>query len=293
MYCSAPEIIFDENVFSIGDLPVGETFTVDFSCSISGTRSATAYELILATYSGHYVVMDSYIINVDSELEGFETGDFSQYDWQFDGEGGWEIITNGAYEGSHCAHTRPMDHGCSAYMSVDYDFACDNEISFYVKTSTETGYDFLVFYVDDVRTGRWSGETDWTKISYMIPQGSHHLTWSYEKDGGATGGEDCVWLDNIVFPPMEVVLDVEENGLSAGSGTFTVYPNPTNGILGISRLPQCDSPTAQTYRITNLMGQTLLTGQIIGQTQQIDVSNLPKGMYFITFAGETQKFVVR
>jgi hypothetical protein len=41
------------------------------------------------------------------------------------------------------------------------------------------------------------------------------------------------------------------------------------------------------------MGQTLLTGQIIGQTQQIDVSNLPKGMYFITFAGETQKFVVR
>jgi hypothetical protein len=48
-----------------------------------------------------------------------------------------------------------------------------------------------------------------------------------------------------------------------------------------------------TYRIANLMGQTLLTGQIIGQTQQIDVSNLPKGMYFITFAGETQKFVVR
>lgn len=293
VYCSAPEIVFDENVFNIGDLPVSETFTVDFSCSISGTRSATAYELILATYSGHYVVMDSYFVNVDSELEGFETGDFSQYDWQFDGEGGWEIIANGAYEGSHCAHTRPMDHGCSAYMSLDYDFACDNEISFYVKTSTETGYDFLVFYVDDVRTGRWSGETDWTKISYMIPQGSHRLTWSYEKDGGATGGEDCVWLDNIVFPPMEVVLDVEENGLSAGSGTFTVYPNPTNGILGISRLPQCDSPTAQTYRITNLMGQTLLTGQIIGQTQQIDVSNLPKGMYFITFAGETQIFVVR
>jgi hypothetical protein len=49
----------------------------------------------------------------------------------------------------------------------------------------------------------------------------------------------------------------------------------------------------QTYRITNLMGQTLLTGQITAETQQIDISDLPEGMYFIIFAGETRKFVVR
>jgi len=41
------------------------------------------------------------------------------------------------------------------------------------------------------------------------------------------------------------------------------------------------------------MGQTLLTGKITGENQQIDVSSLPQGMYFITFAGETRKFVVR
>jgi hypothetical protein len=41
------------------------------------------------------------------------------------------------------------------------------------------------------------------------------------------------------------------------------------------------------------MGQTLMSGQITAETQQIDVSNLQKGMYFITFAGETRKFVVR
>ena len=47
------------------------------------------------------------------------------------------------------------------------------------------------------------------------------------------------------------------------------------------------------YRITNLMGQTLLQGRIETENQQIDISALPAGMYFITFAGETQKFVVR
>jgi hypothetical protein len=41
------------------------------------------------------------------------------------------------------------------------------------------------------------------------------------------------------------------------------------------------------------MGQTLMTGAITSETQQIDVSNLPDGMYFIIFAGETRKFVVR
>ncbi len=294
VYCSAPEILFDQNTFIIGDLAVDDTFTVDFTLSIAEARNAQAFELILATYSGQYVVMDSYYLNVNSEMEDFETGDFSKYDWQFEGQGGWEIVSHGPYEGLYCAHTTSMGHSSHADMSLDYDFACDNEISFYVRTSTETGYDFLVFYVDGERYGRWSGQTGWTYISFMIPEGMHHLTWSYEKDGGATGGQDCVWVDNIVLPPMEVVLDIEEDGPSTSSGTFSLYPNPTNGILAISvRLPQCDSPKAPTYRITNLMGQTLLTGQIIGQTQQIDVSNLPKGMYFITFAGETQKFVVR
>jgi len=36
-----------------------------------------------------------------------------------------------------------------------------------------------------------------------------------------------------------------------------------------------------------------LIGQITAETQQIDVTGLAEGMYFITSAGETRKFVVR
>ena len=298
VFCSAPEIVYDQHVFSVGDLFPGDDFSVDFTCSITGVRTATAFELILATYSGNYVVYDSYFVNVDCEAEDFETGDFSKFDWQFSGQGGWEIVGNGAFEGGYCAHTLPMDHSSQAVMSLDYEFVCDNEVSFYVKTSTEAGYDFLVFYVDDDRMARWSGETDWTKVSYTLPQGEHRLSWSYEKDGGAVGGQDCAWVDFIVLPPMEVVLDVDENGPSTPStgsgtaGTFAVYPNPTEGILFVETRLIASLP-AETYRITNLMGQTLLAGLITAQNQQIDVSSLPKGMYFITVAGYTQKFVVK
>ena len=123
-------------------------------------------------------------------------------------------------------------------------------------------------------------------------------------DGLRVEGMRCYWVENeLVFKPGDEDCDaiydelhgIVEGGPSTGSGTagtFEVYPNPTNGVLFVETRHGTSLPD-QTYRIANLMGQTVLTGQITTETQQINVSSLPQGMYFITFAGETQKFVVR
>ena len=288
VFCSAPEILFDEHYFSVGDIAPDDTFTVEFTMSIADMREATAFELILATYSGHYMSTDSYFVNVGSLLEDFETGDFTKFDWQFSGEGGWEIVSHGTYEGGYCAHTQQMGHNSKAEMSLDYDFVCDNEISFYVRTSTEAGYDFLVFYVDDERYGRWAGETGWTCVTYMVPQGSHRLTWAYEKDGGAVGGQDCVWIDYIVLPPTEVVLDVDEDGPSTSSGTTTIYPNPSNGNFTVA--------LRQTSQVSvfNLMGQQVLNLNAVIGLQQLHLSEA--GVYFVRISNangvELKKVVV-
>ena len=50
---------------------------------------------------------------------------------------------------------------------------------------------------------------------------------------------------------------------------------------------------ATEYRITNLMGQTLLLGRIDNENQQINIESLPAGMYFITLGKTTQKILVR
>jgi hypothetical protein len=117
-------------------------------------------------------------------------------------------------------------------------------------------------------------------------------------------GLRCYWRDGILaYKDGERDCDeiyqqlhngIEEDGPSTDSGTLTVYPNPANGVLFV-RLPQSDSPTmGQTeYRITNLMGQTLLQGSINAETQQINIASLPAGMYFIISAGKTRKFVVK
>ena len=294
VYCSAPEIVFNQNQFNVGDLAAGDTFTVNFTLSIGEVENATASELILGTYSGNYLVNDSYFVNVNSEIEDFETGDFSKFDWQFEGEGAWQVVASAYCEGEHCAMTRQMDHLCHADMSLDYDFVCDNEIRFLVRTSTEEGYDFLNFYVDDERVGRWSGETDWTPVSYVIPQGSHRLTWSYEKDGGATGGQDCVWVDYIELPPMAVILDVNEDGPSTpstGSGTsgaFSLYPNPTHGDFTVE--------LRQTSQVSvfNAMGQQILDLNEANGLQHLHLD--ATGVYFVRISNangvEVKKVVV-
>ena len=119
-------------------------------------------------------------------------------------------------------------------------------------------------------------------------------------------GLRCYWLygdlilkttnDDCDAIYAELHNGVDEDGPSTGSGALVVYPNPANGVLTVSvRLPQCDSPTTgQTeYQISNLMGQTLLQCRISSETQQIDISTLPAGMYFISVGEQTVKFVVK
>ena len=94
----------------------------------------------------------------------------------------------------------------------------------------------------------------------------------------------------IIWQTLYEGIDEKEEKTKASD--FTVYPNPANGVLFVETVHAPSLPD-QTYRITNLMGQTVLSGNITAETQQINIASLPAGMYFIIFAGETRKFVVR
>ena len=76
-----------------------------------------------------------------------------------------------------------------------------------------------------------------------------------------------------------------------GRTTMDVYPNPTNGVLFVET--RSIASQSHAYRITNLMGQTLQSGNLMGDHQSLDVSSLPAGMYLLTVDGATVKFVVK
>ena len=88
-------------------------------------------------------------------------------------------------------------------------------------------------------------------------------------------------------------VTVQTDGVVELSDDIMVYPNPTHGILFVETRHGTSLPDETKYHITNTMGQILMMGQVTAETQQIDVSNLPQGMYFIAIDGVTQIFVVK
>lgn len=127
-----------------------------------------------------------------------------------------------------------------------------------------------------------------------LNEGAEQIENEFPALGSVSRWREDAELSNGGFPLFGHPLGVEENGPSVPEpvrGTFAVYPNPTNGVLFVET-QNFASLQGQTYRITNVMGQTLMTGQITVEAQQINVANLPKGMYFIDIDGFVQKFVV-
>jgi hypothetical protein len=109
----------------------------------------------------------------------------------------------------------------------------------------------------------------------------------------------CYWNDEELIQQWsdadcDEVYEQYHTGLNESiyDQLLIVYPNPTDGMIYI--VETCHGASLQgqnEYRITNIMGQTLMTGRIDSDNQPIDVRSLQKGVYFITIGGVSSLFV--
>ena len=89
-------------------------------------------------------------------------------------------------------------------------------ISFMLKVSSEadeeTGepYDGLVLAVDGVDvTELFGGKIDWRRVSFkIVGDGLHNIEWRYEKDKSVDAGEDCAWIDEVVWSPEDPIPEL-------------------------------------------------------------------------------------
>ncbi|RYD32151.1 MAG: choice-of-anchor D domain-containing protein, partial [Verrucomicrobiaceae bacterium] len=163
---------------------------------------------------------------------------------------GWNLSKDGAYEGSHCLVAKtPMD-GKTAGIAYRSNFRAGN-VSFYVKVSSEEGYDHVRFYIDGVMQRMvggsgprgFSGDSDWTFFSFPVPSGNHTLQWTYEKDDSYSAFLDTAWVDGVSLPPTTQEISVQKPaGVEHEDGKTTNYfPETTVGF----------SSKAQTFIIKN------------------------------------------
>ncbi len=288
VFCTFPETIVEEDVFYINTLEAGANTDVDFTFTIKeNAEIGTAYEMIIAAYSGNYMTTGSYTFTVGSMTEGFETGDFSAYNWEFEGDADWTIATDQVYEGQYSVKSGTIGGSSTTRLKIVVDVKQDSEISFYKKVSSELSYDMLNFYVNNNKKGEWSGELDWSKETFTLSAGTHTLRWEYDKDYGYDEGEDCVWIDNIKFPPTAVVVDVE----TVVEQNVEIYPNPNKGVFSIE-LGNIESAVT----IYNTMGQMIYQNDGLSNKVEIRLGNINSGLYFVKIKNSemnvTEKIVI-
>ena len=135
--------------------------------------------------------------------EGFESGDLLQLPWISDGDLGWDIVNETPFSGDYSAKSGAIIDDQTSILTITLDITSEGSVSFAHKTSTEEGWDFLEFYIDDVLLESWSGINEWSfpgSNSFPVVVGEHTFSWHFMKDMGAAGGEDCTWIDNVSFP---------------------------------------------------------------------------------------------
>ncbi|MDP1623407.1 MAG: T9SS type A sorting domain-containing protein [Bacteroidales bacterium] len=167
-------------------------------------------DLTYTAHSGLYTAKRKFREIISMIVEDWETNSFTKFPWQSGGAKPWVINSLNPWEGTYSAASGVINNYQNSQMFISYASVADDSISFYLRTSTEQDYDFLMFSIDGVLQAQWSGETTWTRAAFPVAAGQHVFKWIYLKDLAYISGFDRVWVDFIALPPP--ILPVVEPG---------------------------------------------------------------------------------
>lgn len=132
--------------------------------------------------------------------------------------------------------------------------------------------------------------------------GSHgYVTYRIKPRAAVTLGDSMSNKANIYFDFNDpIVTNTVTTTVQAPAGTtdfsaagFTMYPNPANGFITLGLINETNASVI----ITDVLGKTVLSSQMTAAEQNIDISSLNTGIYFVkvTANGQhsTKKLVVK
>ena len=163
---------------------------------------------------------------------------------------GWARQTTYSSDGRDSARSGAIGDLAETSMSAEVSGPC--KVVFYWAVSSETGFDFLHFLVDDVSQASVSGDTGWVRKAFVLGPGPHTLTWSYRKDNFTKAGLDAGFVDRFA-----IYQDGDEDGmhgdLEAWFGTSdsdaAIRPSPAISRSGGNTHLQFSSVAGNDYRI--------------------------------------------
>jgi len=279
-----------QNISSIGINNTEQLiFNVGFGADIANGTTLN-FKLDLTAANGY---TDTYEFNTTIGItETFESGDFTNNPWYFEGNADWQIDNSIYYSGSFSSRSGTILNNQISTMKIDFEFTDNGTFSFYRKVSSESNYDKLHFYIDDILKNSWSGELDWSNISYPVTTGTHTFTWTYEKDYSDSYGYDCAWIDNILATNAFSGIETDTNILPDKITLNQNYPNPFNPVTTINfSIPFVQNVLLNIYNSNGQLVRSILDKNLDrgAYSITIDASPFNSGIYFYTLETASEK----
>ncbi len=196
---------FANNTSSIGTLDMlgfqWAEFEVEVDADAPDGAAFAYFEYELS--SGILVEFATFQKKIGLIFEDWETGDFTNHDWQLDGDLPFELTNIYPYEGIYSAKSGSIEDNEQSEFYIDVEVMLADSVTFVFKISSQLNQDFFRFYIDNSLKGEWSGVgSGWQRVSFAVEPGNYTFKWVYEKDGSGMSGNDCAWIDFITFPPL-------------------------------------------------------------------------------------------
>jgi hypothetical protein len=139
----------------------------------------------------------------------------------------WTGQTNVTHDGKSGARSGTVYLNQDTWMETTVSGV--SNVSFWWKVSSQTNYDFLEFYTNDILAKRISGEVNWQSNFFNIPASNTvSLKWRYAMTNGiyTVQGQGVAWVDQVTFNPAAsaapiVTLLGSNPTLVECHGTFT------------------------------------------------------------------------
>ncbi len=220
---SYPDGAVEKVKVSIPDGQVVQAMNLDIAAADLATSTAYSFtdsaDFSSSTaFSGVDVNSSSLSLLPQEWSWDFESGNFGP-EWRLGGVSNWYIQSSTVISGSQTAQAGSITANQETSISLDVTSIPAGSGTFRYQVSSESGFDYLIFCIDNTgcsrTTGfnqRWAGITSGTH-SFTIPATAQTLTWKYTKDGSVNSGQDTAWIDDIIITPT--------GGAGNGEGSWT------------------------------------------------------------------------
>ena len=270
-------LTLSETDFSINSLAKDATRMITLTATIDTSVNQPTMFGIHAYYTAdHYSADKIFRVTVGTEVENWESNDFSSFNWNVSGSNPWIITSQNVYEGSFAARSAQIGDNASSTLQISHSNEVADTLSFYFKVSSEDTYDFLNFYIDNVLKDQWSGEVGWEKTSYLVPAGTHTFKWVYKKDMYMDSGSDMAMIDCIKFPCLVGPTSVQ----SHTAANIQVQPNPTTNFVQINLDEELLGQDLR-CELYDLTGRLVRQNALIDELNMVDLTDFTSGLYIM------------